>query len=133
MNKLKNGWEVITNKNSHELFARLDDPQYYGPEFQDEHPLIYKEQSIILDLLNLFINGEFCYYFNEVHDSPEPEDLENLDWKRLYYTPVDFYYKSGEYNSIDVAYTDGFTYYAISLHGSSFCSALTEYVRVPSK
>jgi len=81
-------------------------------------------------MLKLFIPGEYGYYFSETHEHDEPEELEDFEYKTVYYTPLDFYYESGEYSRVEVAYTEDYAYYAISLHGCSFASALTEYVRV---
>ena len=128
MHPIENGWEIIPD--SVEVIHALS---YLDSEFKDDFPLIYKEQKLILDMLKLFITGEYGYYFSETHEHERPEELDNLEWKRVYNTPLPFYYKAGEYNSIDVAYTKEYTYYAISLHGCDFASALTEYVRVRFK
>ena len=131
MNNLINGWEV-SEPTGDRLYAFGDD-EYLIKNFKEEYPLIYKEQRIIQDMLKLFIPADYGYYFSETHEHEEPEDIppygEHL-WKTVYYTPLPLYYESGEYNIIQVAYTEDYIYYAISLHGSSFASALTEYVRI---
>jgi len=128
---IKNGWEIMPSGYKTGLFGLR---QYMEEE---DSPLINKEREIIYNMLKLFIPGEYGYYFIETHEHDEPEDIPEYAkgvWERVYYTPMPFYYESGEYNSIDVAYsrskTEDYTYYAISLHGCSFASALTEYVRV---
>ena len=127
-NKIIDGWEIC-KPNAKGLYA-FHALSYLDNEFKDEHPLIYQEQKLIIDMLKLFITEHYGYYFSETHEHDRPKELDDLEYKRLYYTPLDFYYKSGEYNCIDVAYTKEYTYYAISLHGCDFASALTEYVRV---
>ena len=130
MNKLINGWEV-SEPTGDRLYAFGDDEYVLGSK--EEYPLIYKEQRIIQDMLKLFIPADYGYYFSETHEHEEPEDIPPHDkdvWKTVYYTPLPLYYDSGEYNIIQVAYTEDYIYYAISLHGSSFASALTEYVRI---
>jgi len=129
MHPIENGWEMIPGNTPVAGLCHLD-VSHLVSEYKEEFPLIYKEQVVIHDLLKLFITDEYGYYFSETHEHERPEELDSLEYKRLYYTPLDFYYKAGEYNSIDVAYTKEYTYYAISLHGCSFASALTEYVRV---
>jgi hypothetical protein len=123
---IKNGWEIIPSDSKTGLFME----EMWMEE--EDFPLINKEQKIIHDMLKLFIPGEYGYYFSEIHEHNRPEDIPHGEdaWKRVYYTPLDFFYESGEYNIISVAYTEDYTYYAISLHGCSFSSALTEYVRV---
>ena len=139
MNKIKDGWEIIPADSETGLF--LPENWMYN------EGLAKQEQKIIHDMLKLFISGEYGYYFSEIHEHDRPEEIDNLEYKRLYYTPLPFFHETGEYNSIDVAYksyslsnrlfqkisTENYTYYAISLHGSSFSSALTEYVRVERK
>tara|TARA_R100000773_G_scaffold38118_1_gene33221 strand:- start:828 stop:1226 length:399 start_codon:yes stop_codon:yes gene_type:complete len=126
--KIIDNWEIC-KPDDKGLYA-FDGLSYLDDEHKDDSSLIYQEQKLILDMLKLFITGEYGYYFSEVHTHERPEELDSLEFKRVYYTPVDFYHKSGEYNCISVAYTEDYTYYAISLHGCSFASALTEYVRV---
>ena len=126
--KIIYNWEIC-KPDDKGLYA-FDGLSYLDDEHKDDSSLIYQEQKLILDMLKLFITGEYGYYFSEVHTHERPEELDSLEFKRVYYTPVDFYHKSGEYNCISVAYTEDYTYYAISLHGCSFASALTEYVRV---
>lgn len=90
------------------------------------------EQDILLDMLKLFITNkaeEYGYYFSEVHEHKRPEDIPT-QWSTVYYSPVHHYYDSGEYNIIETASTKDYVYYSISLHGSSFASALTEYVKI---
>jgi len=129
-NVIKDGWEVCP-KNTHGLYSFADD-EYFSENFKEEYPLVYKEQRIIHDMLKLFIPEEYGYYFSETHEHDEPEDIPHGKgvWKRVYYTPLGFYSKTGEYNIISVSYTEDYTYYAVSLHGCNFASALTEYVRI---
>ena len=129
-NVIKDGWEIIP-KNTQGLYAFSDD-EYFEENFKEEYPLVYKEQRIVQDMLKLFIPGEYGYYFSETHEHDEPEDIPHGKgvWKTVYYTPVAFYSKAGEYNIIETVSTEDYIYYAISLHGSGFASALTEYVRV---
>ena len=133
MNKIINGWETC-KPNAQGLYA-FHGLSYLDQEFKDDHPLMCKEQKLILDMLKLFIPGEYGYYFSEIHEHERPEELDDLEYSRVYYTPLPFAYQSGEYNCIDVAYTEDYTYYAISLHVDihGFASALTEYVRVPKE
>tara|TARA_R110000824_G_scaffold134441_1_gene297439 strand:+ start:111 stop:530 length:420 start_codon:yes stop_codon:yes gene_type:complete len=128
MNKIINGWEMCEPK-SERLYAFGDD-EYFEENFKEDYPLLYKEQRIIQDMLKLFISGEYGYYFSETHEHERPEELDDLEYNRVYYTPLPLYYETGEYNCIDVAYSKDYVYYAISLHGCSFSSALTEYVKV---
>ena len=123
---IKNGWEIIPSDSKAGLFME----EMWMEE--EDFPLINKEQQIIHDMLKLFIPGEYGYYFSETHEHDEPEDIPHGEdvWKRVYYTPLDFYYESGEYNIISTAYTEDYIYYSISLHGCSMASALTEYVRI---
>ena len=134
MNKIKDSWEIIPADSKTGLF--LPENWMYN------EGLVKQEQKIIHDMLKLFISGEYGYYFSEIHEHNRPEEIDNLEYKRLYHTPLPFFHETGEYNSIDVAYTEDYslchldehyTYYAISLRGSSFSSALTEYVRVERK
>ena len=127
-NQIKDGWEITPSNIAGGPFQK--DRKYLEEEFKEDWPLVYKEQLLIYDLLKLLITGDCGYYFNEIHEHEQPEELNNLEWKRVYHTPRDYYKQSGEYNTVDVAYTEDYTYYAISLHGCSFSSALTEYVRV---
>ena len=138
MNKIIDGWEVCP-KHSQGLYA-FSDEEYFSENFKEDYPLVYKEQRIIQDMLKLLIPGEYGYYDAETHKHDKPEDIPEFlrddgerVWKTVYDTPLDFYYRAGEYNSIDVAYTEDYTYYDISLHGCSFASAPTEYVRVAKK
>ena len=120
-------WEIIPSDSKTGLFM----PEMWMDE--EDCPLSNKEQQIIHDMLKLFISGEYGYYFCEVHDSPRPKDIPEFTegvWKKVYDTPLDFYYKSGEYNTITTRTTEDYIYYAISLHGCSMASALTQFVRV---
>ena len=121
-NVIKDGWEIIPADSKTGLFMKENWMYNEGPAKQ--------EQDILHDMLKLFIPGEYGYYFSETHEHDEPEELEDFEYKTVYYTPLDFYYESGEYSRVEVAYTEDYAYYAISLHGCSFASALTEYVRV---
>jgi len=132
-NKIVDGWEIIPSDAKEGLFMEENWMK------EEDFPLINKEQQIIHDMLKLFIPGEYGYYFGEIHEHDDPEDIPHGEgiwkngegiWKTVYNTPRDFYYRASEYNSIDVAYTEDYTYYAISLHGCSLASALTEYVRI---
>ena len=124
------GWEIIPSDAKEGLFME----EMWVEE--EDFPLINKEQQIIHDMLKLFFPGEYGYYFSEIHEHDEPEDIPHGEdvtgsvWKRVYRTPLPLYHETGEYNCIDVAYTEDYTYYAISLHGSSFASADTQFVRV---
>tara|TARA_R100000664_G_C2754112_1_gene141632 strand:- start:479 stop:874 length:396 start_codon:yes stop_codon:yes gene_type:complete len=127
MNNVVNGWEMVPA-----------DVDFNSGIFMEENwmnresPLINTEQQIIYNMLKLFIPGDYGYYFSEIHEHDKPEEIpQGKDlWSTVYYTPSDFYYRSGEYNIIHTASTEDYTYYAISLHGCHFSAALTEYVRV---
>ena len=123
-NKIIECWEITPSDSKTGLFME----EMWREE--EDSPLINKERQIIHDMLKLFIPGEYGYYFSETHEHDKPEDIPEGVWKRVYYTPLDFYYESGEYNIINTVSTKDYVYYSISLHGSSFSSALTEYVRV---
>jgi len=123
------GWEIIPSDAKEGLFME----EMWVEE--EDYSLYNKEQQIIHDMLKLFIPGEYGYYFSEIgfHEHGEPEDIPEFTydkWKRVYRTPLDFYHKSGGYNIITTTSTEDYTYYAISLHGSSFASADTQFVRV---
>ena len=123
--KFKDGWEIVPSDSKTGLFMQENWMYNEGQAKQ--------EQDILHDMLKLFIPGEYGYYFCEVHDSPRPKDIPEFTegvWKNVYYTPAAFYYKSGEYNIITTTSTEDYAYYAISLHGCSFASALTEFARV---
>ena len=87
-------------------------------------------------LLNRLIFNEYKevgYYFIETSEGPKPEDIPTK-WSLVYdssplhglrLTPAN------EYSLLKVASSNGHLYFAISAFGSSFASALTEYVRVP--
>ena len=125
--KLVDGWEIIPSDTKEGLFM----PEMWMVE--ENYPLINKEQQIILDMLRLFIPGEYGYYFGEIHGHDDPEDIPEFTdgkWSEVYYTPLDYYYESGEYNIIKTTATEDYIYYAISRHGCSMASALTEYVRI---
>ena len=75
------------------------------------------------------------HYFSET-SGKEPEDLPMAGnkWFTVYdssplhglrLTPAN------EYNILEVAHSDTHIYFAISAFGSTFASALTEYVKVP--
>jgi hypothetical protein len=129
------GWYVYNSSDENGLFSPED------WEFSEKYPLVAAEQKVILSMLKLFVKGDYGHYFSEIHETDEPSDLptqwdengEKKDkeiWKTVYDTPAAYYYKSYEYNIIKTHRTKEFTYYAISLHGSSLASALTEYVRI---
>ena len=139
---IKDGWQIIPADYKNTAYSSTgyysSQPEsYFKEQFAEDHPLVYKEQMIIRDMLKIFIpeGVEYGYYFSEVHGGDRPRDVptEYEDWREVYHTPAPYYCKSGEYNTIDVSSTDkivDYVYYAISVHGSSFQSALTEYVRV---
>lgn len=134
MKKLKivDGWEMIPADSKTGLF--MEETWKKRPE-RDRFHLTNEEQQIIHDMLKLFVRGHYGYYFSELHDHEQPEDIPvrgHVDsWTKVYYTPNDLFYDTGQYNSIDTASTKDYVYYAISLNGSSLASALTEYVRIP--
>ena len=126
--KFKDGWEIIPADSKAGLFMEEDWEERLSP-------IIDKEQQIIYNMLKLFIPEEYGYYFDEIHEHDEPEDIPHGEgvWRTVYSTPLGFYYKAGEYNIINTTSTEEYIYYAIGLHGCSLQSALTEYVRVPKE
>ena len=144
--KFKDGWEIIPADSNAGLFMEEGwmEEENLPLKFKIVYSVINKEQQIIHDILKLFIPGEYGYYFSEAHEHDEPDDIpydgcpcpdccptgRKYLWERVYYTPPGLVSKTGEYNIISVAYTEDYTYYAISLHGCSLASALTEYVRI---
>ena len=128
MNKIVDNWEIIPSGcTASGMFI----PENWDEVGLEEYPLIIKEQRVIHDMLKLFIPGEYGYYFSVAHEHDKPEDIPKSEsvWKTVYDTPLAFYYKAGEYNTITTASTEDYVYYAISLHGSSLASALTEFVK----
>ena len=135
------GWYVYKSSDEDGLFM----PEMWDYEtMKEEYPLVYQEMKVIYSILEMFIKSqatEYGYYFSETHETDEPSDLptqwdendekkEEEIWKTVYNTPLSYYYQAGEYHHISVHRSDEFTYYAISLRGCSFSSALTEYVRI---
>ena len=135
------GWYVYKSSDEDGLFM----PEMWDYEtMKEEYPLVHQEMKVIYSILEMFIRTqatEYGYYFSETHETDEPSDLptewdendekkEEKIWKTVYDTPMSYYYQAGEYHHISVHRSDEFTYYAISLHGCSFQSALTEYVRI---
>jgi hypothetical protein len=137
MENTNNGWYIHKSSDNEGLFMS----EMWDWETLEDFPKIVAEQKIILSMLKLFIKGEYGYYFSETHETEEPSDLptqwdENDEkkkekvWETVYSTPDSYYNSSSEYNYISVHRSKEFTYYAISLHGCSFSSSLTEYVRI---
>ena len=133
------GWYVYKSSDEDGLFM----PEMWDWETLEEYPLVQQEVKVIYSLLEVLIRSQapvYGYYFGEMHDE-EPSDLptqwdendekkEEKIWKTVYNTPDAYYSKAYEYHGISTHRSDEFTYYAISLHGCSFQSALTEYVRI---
>ena len=133
------GWYVYKSSDEDGLFM----PEMWDWETLEEYPLVQQEVKVIYSLLEVLIRSQapvYGYYFGEMHDE-EPSDLptqwdendekkEEKIWKTVYNTPDAYYSKAYEYHIITTHRSDEFTYYAISKHGCSFQSALTEYVRI---
>jgi hypothetical protein len=133
------GWYVYKSSDEDGLFM----PEMWDWETLEDYPLVQQEVKVIYSLLEVLIRSQapvYGYYFGEMHDE-EPSDLptqwdENGEkkkekiWKTVYDTPTSYYSKAYEYHIITTHLSDEFTYYAISKHGCSFQSALTEYVRI---
>jgi len=122
MNNQKNGgWvQLPTAEIKEDLLMNVEGPNN-DPEF--------------FSLLNRFIFNEYKevgYYFIETSEGPKPEDIPTK-WLLVYdssplhglrLTPAD------EYSLLKIAYSGTHLYFAISAFGSTFASALTEYVKV---
>ena len=134
------GWYVYKSSDEDGIFM----PEMWPWEtLKEESPLVHQELKVIYSLLEVLIRSQapvYGYYFGEMHDE-EPSDLptqwdendekkEEKIWKTVYNTPDAYYSKAYEYHIITTHRSDEFTYYAISKHGCSFQSALTEYVRI---
>ena len=134
------GWYVYKSSDEDGLFM----PEMWDWEtLEEDFPLVQQEVKVIYSLLEVLIRSQapvYGYYFGEMHDE-EPSDLptqwdendekkEEKIWKTVYDTPASYYSKAYEYHHIATHRSDEFTYYAISKHGCSFQSALTEYVRI---
>ena len=134
------GWYVYKSSDEDGLFM----PEMWDWEtLEEDFPLVQQEVKVIYSLLEVLIRSQapvYGYYFGEMHDE-EPSDLptqwdendekkEEKIWSTVYDTPAAYYSKAYEYHGISTHRSDEFTYYAISKHGCSFQSALTEYVRI---
>ena len=134
----------VANSDGWYMFNSSDEDGLFSPEdweVSEKYPLVAAEQKVIHSVLKLFVKGDYGHYFSEIHETDEPSDLptqwdendekkEKEIWKTVYDTPMSYYYQAGEYHHISVHRSKEFTYYAISLRGCSFSSALTEYVRI---
>jgi len=134
----------VANSDGWYMFNSSDEDGLFSPEdweVSEKYPLVAAEQKVIHSMLKLFVKGDYGHYFSEIHETDEPSDLptqwdendekkEEKIWKTVYDTPLSYYYQAGEYHHISVHRSKEFTYYAISLRGCSFQSALTEYVRI---
>ena len=125
MNNQENGgWaQVPVTDIREEMMMHTDDP--------DDDLAFFS----LLDRVIFLKYENVDHYFSEV-SGKEPEDLPMAGnkWFTVYdssplhglrLTPAN------EYNILEVAHSDTHIYFAISAFGSSFASALTEYVRVP--
>ena len=125
MNNQENGgWEQVpVSQIKEDLLMSVEDSNSNNdPEF--------------FSLLNRLIFNEYKevgYYFIETSEGPKPEDIPTK-WSLVYdssplhglrLTPAN------EYSLLKVASSNGHLYFAISAFGSTFASALTEYVKVP--
>ena len=134
----------VANSDGWYMFNSSDEDGLFSPEdweVSEKYPLVAAEQKVIHSVLKLFVKGDYGHYFSETHETDEASDLatqwdendekkEKEIWKTVYDTPMSYYYQAGEYHHISVHRSKEFTYYAISLRGCSFQSALTEYVRI---
>ena len=140
MENTNNGWYIHKSSDNEGLFMS----EMWDEEALAEFPLVHQEQKLIYSMLEMLVKSqakEYGYYFSETHETEEPSDLptqwdendqkkEEKIWSTVYSTPDSYYSNSSEYNHISVHRSKEFTYYAISLHGCSFQSGLTEYVRI---
>ena len=135
------GWYVYKSSDEDGLFM----PEMWDWETLEESPLVHQELKVIYSLLEVLIRSQAPVYGYNFHDAgmhdEEPSDLptqwdendekkEEKIWSTVYDTPDSYRYQTGEYHSVTTHYSDEFTYYAISRHGGSFRSALTEHVRI---
>jgi hypothetical protein len=134
------GWYVYKSSDEDGVFM----PEMWDWETLEDYPLVQQEVKVIYSLLEVLIRSqatEYGYYFNETYQTDEPSDLptqwdengekkEEKIWSTVYNTPDAYYNQAGEYHIVKTHRSDEFTYYAISKHGCSFQSALTEYVRI---
>tara|TARA_Y100001951_G_scaffold47871_1_gene37775 strand:+ start:30 stop:461 length:432 start_codon:yes stop_codon:yes gene_type:complete len=137
---IKDGWQIIPADYKNTAYSSTgyysSQPEsYFKEQFAEDHPKLYKEHMIIRGILELAIPGEYGYYFSEVHEHDKPTDIPDVPrgedgWRVVYDTPLALYHSTGEYSLICYTNTEEYSYYSISLHGSSFQSALTEYVRI---
>ena len=123
-NQENGGWaQVPVTDIREEMMMHTDDP--------DDDLAFFS----LLDRVIFLKYENVDHYFSEV-SGKEPEDLPMAGnkWFTVYdssplhglrLTPAN------EYNILEVAHSDTHIYFAISAFGSSFASALTEYVRVP--
>ena len=123
-NQVKGNWlQFAATDIREEMMMHTDDP--------DDDLAFFS----LLDRLIFLKYENVDHYFSEV-SGKEPEDLPMAGnkWFTVYdssplhglrLTPAN------EYNILEVAHSDTHIYFAISAFGSSFASALTEYVRVP--
>ena len=123
-NQVKGNWvQLPVTDIREEMMMHTDDP--------DDDLAFFS----LLDRLIFLKYENVDHYFSEV-SGKEPEDLPMAGnkWFTVYdssplhglrLTPAN------EYNILEVAHSDTHIYFAISAFGSTFASALTEYVRVP--
>ena len=123
-NQENGGWaQVPVTDIREEMMMHTDDP--------DDDLAFFS----LLDRLIFLKYENVDHYFSET-SGKEPEDLPMAGnkWFTVYdssplhglrLTPAN------EYNILEVAHSDTHIYFAISAFGSTFASALTEYVRVP--
>ena len=123
-NQVKGNWlQLPVTDIREEMMMHTDDP--------DDDLAFFS----LLDRVIFLKYENVDHYFSEV-SGKEPEDLPMAGnkWFTLYdssplhglrLTPAN------EYNILEVAHFDTHIYFAISAFGSTFASALTEYVKVP--
>ena len=125
MNNQENGgWaQVPVTDIREEMMMHTDDP--------DDDLAFFS----LLDRLIFLKYENVDHYFSET-SGKEPEDIPMAGnkWFTVYdssplhglrLTPAN------EYNILEIAHSDTHIYFAIGAFGSTFASALTEYVRVP--
>ena len=123
-NQVKGNWlQLPVTDIREEMMMHTDDP--------DDDLAFFS----LLDRVIFLKYENVDHYFSEV-SGKEPEDLPMAGnkWFTVYdssplhglrLTPAN------EYNILEVAHSDTHIYFAISAFGSTFASALTEYVKVP--
>ena len=123
-NQKNGGWiQLPTVEFREEMMMHTDDP--------DDDLAFFS----LLDRVIFLEYKDVEHYFSET-SGKEPEDLPMAGnkWFTVYdssplhglrLTPAN------EYNILEVAHSDTHIYFAISAFGSTFASALTEYVKVP--